>query len=242
MKGRPQSRAGLPPSPPGKGRVRGAPEGGRSGAASPHGTELARASRMQRAGGWRGAPALAVGSVGLRRRFPGRAERALPREEGSVPAAAPRPGAGRPGGAGGVCGGSRARGGTGVSQPAAAGGREKLGQPQRRKDKMAAAQAEVRSEARAQRRGRWRCVRSGRARPAEGATPASWNRVKQRPGAGLGAAILEPGTGTAREAGRAPKPGLLQARPREERPALRNRLGRGSCGKRSERLPRERCC
>lgn len=45
--------------------------------------------------------------------------------------------------------GARPGGGTGVSQPAAAGGREKLGQQQQRKDKMAAAQEEVRSEARA---------------------------------------------------------------------------------------------
>lgn len=67
-----------------------------------------------------------------------------PRPQSRAEAAEEPPGA-REGGSGSAPGGgSRARGGTGVSRPAAAGGREKLGQQRRRKDKMAAAQAEVR--------------------------------------------------------------------------------------------------
>ncbi|XP_039588644.1 uncharacterized protein LOC120513362 [Passer montanus] len=61
-----------------------------------------------------------------------------------------------------------------MSRPAAAGGREKLGQQRRRKDKMAAAQAEVRW-------GRARAGGAGKGRGRGGAGPPCWKRAGQRP-------------------------------------------------------------
>lgn len=156
MKGRPprpQSHAGLPPLPP---------EGQALGPAG----DAAAGLRLREGRGspvpvtcggpvWEEAHRPSPGVRGAAEAPPGagRACAAEGRKEDRGPPAplsASRPGAGKPGSAGG---GSQARGGTGVSQPAAAGGREKLGQQQQRKDKMAAAQEEVRSEARAHGRG-----------------------------------------------------------------------------------------
>lgn len=148
----------------------------------------------------RGAPALAGGPGGRATEAPPGAGRACAAEGrrtgGSRASAGPSPRRGeagerRPAGPAGA----RPGGGTGVSQPAAAGGREKLGQQQRRKDKMAAAQEEVRSEARAHGRGRGRGVRSGKAQLVGGTRPPSWDRAVEGPGGRLRAAILEPGEG-----------------------------------------------
>lgn len=194
MKGRPprpQSHAGLPPL--AAGRASGGSGsrrrwGGGCGAASPCGTGLTRASHMRRARVGRGSPALAGGPRGCGGTSRGRESMRCGRKEDRGPPAplpAPRPGAGKPDSAGG---GSQARGGTGVSQPAAAGGREKLGQQQQRKDKMAAAQEEVRSEARAH--GRGACA--GKAQLPMG-SKAAILELGKRPSRRIGAAILEPG-------------------------------------------------
>lgn len=142
--------------------------------------------------GRRGAPAVTGGVRGAAEAPPG-AGRACAAEGRRMGASAgPSPRRGEAGERGRRCpAGARPGGGTGVSQPAAAGGREKLGQQQQRKDKMAAAQEEVRSEVRARGWG----VCSGTAQLV-----GAGERNK--------GAILEPGKG---EAGRKAAGGHLRA-------------------------------